>query len=185
MKITRRRVVQVILILVVQALALILLQAFLPGIRIDSFWSAIGAALAYMIAQAVFVLLFIGFFAHLPAILYPILTFVLSGAAVLIAGNLVPGISIDTLGTSIWIIVVMTLVNAALGAMLSIDEDAVFDRSVTGRMVKKFGKPTETDVPGFLFLEIDGLGEALLRRAIDEGYMPTLKRWLDQGTHRP
>jgi uncharacterized membrane protein YvlD (DUF360 family) len=184
MKITRRRVVQVILILVVQALALILLQAFLPGIRIDSFWSAIGAALAYMIAQAVFVLLFIGFFAHLPAILYPILTFVLSGAAVLIAGNLVPGISIDTLGTSIWIIVVMTLVNAALGAMLSIDEDAVFDRSVTGRMVKKFGKPTETDVPGFLFLEIDGLGEALLRRAIDEGYMPTLKRWLDQGTHR-
>jgi hypothetical protein len=163
---------------------LIILQIFLGGLQIGSFWSAVGAALAYMVAQAVFVLLFIQFFAHLPVILYPVLTFFLSGAAVLIAGNLIPGITIADIGTSIWIIVVMTLVNSGLGAFLSIDEDAAFDSNVTGRMVKKFGQPVETDAPGFLFVEIDGLGEALLRRAMDEGYMPTLKRWLDRGTHR-
>jgi hypothetical protein len=77
----------------------------------------------------------------------------------------------------------VTIVNAILGAFLSIDEDNVFDRSVTGRMVRKFGKPTKTDIPGFLFLEVDGLGKALLHHALDEGFMPTLKRWLDQGTH--
>ncbi|MEJ2600421.1 MAG: phage holin family protein [Anaerolineales bacterium] len=183
MKITRRRIAQIVTILVVQALTLIILQAFLPGIKIASFWSAVGAALAYTIAQVAFWWLFIEFFAHLPAILYPIITFVLSGAAVMIAGNLIPGISIDGIGTSIWIIVVMTIVNAILGAFLSIDEDNVFDRSVTGRMVRKFGKPTKTDIPGFLFLEVDGLGKALLHHALDEGFMPTLKRWLDQGTH--
>ena len=184
MKNTRRRIMQVVAILIVQAITLLILQAFLPGIQIASLWSAIGAALAYSLAQVAFWWLFIEFFANLPVILYPIMTFVLSGAAVMIAGNLIPGISIDRIGTSIWIIVVMTIVNAILGAFLSIDEGAVFDRSVTGRMVRKFGKPTKTDVPGFLFLEIDGLGEALLRRAIDEGFMPNLKRWLDQGTHR-
>jgi uncharacterized membrane protein YvlD (DUF360 family) len=184
MKITRRRFFQILSILVIQALTLIILQAFLPGIQIASFWSAIGAALAYTIAQVAFWWLFIEFFAHLPAILYPIMTFVLSGAAVLIAGNLIPGISIDGIGTSIWIIVVMTLVNAILGAFLSVDEENMFESAVTGRMVKKYGNPTKTDVPGFLFIEIDGLGEAILRRALDEGYMPTLKRWLDQGTHR-
>ncbi len=183
MKITRRRIAQVVVILVVQALTLFILQAFLPGILVDSLWSAVGAAVAYTIAQVVFWWLFIEFFAHLPAILYPIITFVLSGAAVLIAGNLIPGIIIDGIGTSIWIVVVMTIVNAILGAFLSIDEDNVFDRAVTGRMVRKFGKPSKTDVPGFLFLEIDGLGKALLHRALDEGFMPTLKRWLDQGTH--
>ncbi len=184
MKITRRRIVQIITILVVQALTLMVLQAFLPGIQIDSFWSALGAALAYSFAQVIFWVLFIEFFARLPVILYPILTFVLSAIAVLVAGNLVPGMNIDGIGTSIWVIIVMTLINAVLGAFLSIDEASVFDRNVTGRMVRKFGKPTKTDIPGFLFLEIDGLGEALLRRAIDEGYMPTLKRWLDEGTHR-
>jgi len=168
---------------VVQAITLILLQAVLDGLHIDSFWAAIWAALAYMLAQVTFALVFIGFFAYLPAILYPILTFVLSGVAVLIAGNLVPGITIDGIGTGIWIVLVMTLVNSALGALLSVDNDAVFDRYVTGRMVKKFGNPIESDIPGFVFLEIDGLGEALLRQAIKDGYMPTLKRWLDQGTH--
>jgi hypothetical protein len=77
----------------------------------------------------------------------------------------------------------MTLVNSALGALLAIDEDAAFDRLVTGRMVKKFGKPTETDIPGFIFLEVDGLGEEILRQAVQDGYMPTLQRWLDEGTH--
>lgn len=184
MKISRKRIIQVISVLVVQAITLILLQIFLPGIQIDSFWSAVGAALAYTIAQVVFWYVFIEFFAHLPAILYPILTFVLSGASVLIAGNLIPGIKIVGLGTSIWIVVVMTLVNAIQGAFLSADEGSVFDRNVTGRMVRKYGKPTQTDIPGFLFLEIDGLGEGLLHRALDEGYLPTLKRWIDQGTHR-
>ena len=184
MKNTRRRIVQILSILVVQAITLLILEVFLPGIQIASFGSAIGAALAYTVAQVAFWLLFIEFFAHLPAILYPIMTFVLSGTAVLIAGNLIPGMSIQGIGTSIWIIAVMTIVNAILGAFLSIDEGTVFDSAVTGRMVKKFGKPTKTDVPGFLFLEIDGLGEALLRHAIDEGFMPNLKRWLDQGTHR-
>ena len=184
MKITSRRIVQVVSILVVQAITLLLLQSVLDGLQIVSFWSATGAALAYALAQIVFTLIFIGFFAHLPAILYPILTFVLSGAAVLVIGNFVPGINIESIGTGIWIVLVMTLVNSALGALLSVDEDAVFDRFVTGRMVKKFGKPIESDIPGFVFLEIDGLGEALFRRAVEEGYMPTLKRWLDQGTHR-
>ena len=184
MKITRARIVQVVSILVVQGITFLILESLLDGLQIDSFWAAVGAALGYMMAQIAFTLIFIGFFAHLPAILYPILTFLLSGASVLIVGNLVPGITIDDIGTSIWIVLTMTLVNSALGAILSVDEDAVFDRFVTGRMVRKFGKPTKSDTPGFIYLEIDGLGEALFRQAIEDGYLPTLKHWLDQGTHR-
>jgi len=183
MKITRRRIVQAISILVIQAITLLLLQSLLNGLQIDSFRSAIGTVLLYLLAQAIFGLIFIEFFAHLPVILYPILTFALSGIAVLIVGNLVPGITINGLGTGIWIVLIMTLVNSALGAILAIDEDAVFDHFVTGRMVRKFGKPIESDIPGFIFLEVDGLGEEILRQAIEDGYMPTLQRWLNQGTH--
>src|SRR5438309_1172893 len=37
--------------------------------------------------------------------------------------------------------------------------------------------------PGLLMLEIDGLAEPVLRQALDRGYMPTLRRWLDSGSH--
>jgi hypothetical protein len=67
---------------------------------------------------------------------------------------------------------------------LSLDEDNLFDRMVIRRMVSKRGKPISTDVPGFLYLEIDGLSEMLLCRAIDEGLAPTMKRWIDEGTHQ-
>jgi uncharacterized membrane protein YvlD (DUF360 family) len=183
MILSRARIVQIVSVLVVQALTLIVLQAFLPGIRITSFWSAIGAAIGYTIAQAIFWFVFIEFLSWLPVFFYPILTFVLSGVAVALIGNVVPGISIDTWVTGLWITIWMTVANAILGGLLSLDEDATFDRMATRRMVKKLGDSIHSDVPGFLFLEIDGLGEEKLRRAIAEGHMPNLKRWLDQGTH--
>jgi uncharacterized membrane protein YvlD (DUF360 family) len=184
MKLTRGTLVQLVTVLILQAISLVLLQLILPGLRISSLWSAIGVAVAYAIAQVVIWFLFIQVFARLPVILYPILTFVLTGLAVVVFGEFVPGISIANIGTGIWITVWMTLVNAVLGAFLSLDREASFDRNITLRMVKKYGRPVASDVPGFLFLEIDGLGEARLREALDKGTMPTLKRWLDQGTYR-
>jgi hypothetical protein len=37
---------------------------------------------------------------------------------------------------------------------------------------------------GVLFLEIDGLAESVLRRALARGVMPSLARWLAEGSHR-
>jgi hypothetical protein len=39
-------------------------------------------------------------------------------------------------------------------------------------------------VPGFVFLEIDGLAAPVLRNAIRAGYAPNLARWLETGSHR-
>ncbi len=183
MRLTHARIVQVISVLVVQAITLIVLQAFYPGIQIHSFPSAIAAAISYTLAQAAFWYVFIEFLSWLPAILYPILTFFLSGVAVLVVGNWVPGISIDSWATGLWITIWMTVVNALLGGLHSLDEDVIFDRIAVRRMVKKRGEVIHSKVPGFVFLEIDGLGEAILRRAIHDGHMPNLKRWIDQGSH--
>ncbi len=184
MKLTRARIVQIITIVVVHAITLLILAFFMSGLQVDSFLSAIGASIAYTIAQAAFWFVFIEFLSWLPVFLYPILTFVLSGIAVSVVVNWVPGIRIDSWVTGLWITIWLTVVSAVLGAILSLDEEAPFDRLVTQRMAKKFKDTIHTDVPGFVFLEIDGLGEQSLRRAIDEGHMPNLKRWLDRGSHQ-
>jgi uncharacterized membrane protein YvlD (DUF360 family) len=183
MRDTLRRPAQIIIIILVHAITLVILSRFLSGIEITNFASAIGAAIAFTVAQAAFWIIFIQYLTWLPPILYPILTFVLSGVMVTVVVNLIPGITVDNWVTGLWIMIWMTVVNAVVSGLFSVDEDSIFDRLVTHRMVKKMGTATHTDVPGFVYLEIDGLGEAQLRRAIDEGYMPNLKRWLDQGSH--
>jgi len=183
-KITRARIIQILAIMIVHVITLFVLQRFLSGFVATSLRSLVAVTIALAIAQSIFWWVFVNFFAWLPVWLYPILTFILNGLFVSIIGNLVPGITITDIATGIWIVVWLTAVDAVLSGLLSLDEDAQFDRNVTRPMVARRGKPDHTDVPGFLFLEIDGLGEALLRRAVNEGHMPTLKRWIDQGTHK-
>jgi uncharacterized membrane protein YvlD (DUF360 family) len=150
--------VQIVTLLVVHAITLFILPFFLSGIQVDSSLSAIVAAIAYTIAQATFWFVFIEFFSWLPMILYPILTFVLSGIAVFVVVNWLPDVSIDNWVTGLWITILLMVVNAVLGSVLSLDEDATYDRMVTQRMAKKFKDTIHTDIPGFVFLEIDGPG---------------------------
>jgi len=181
----KSRITQIIIIVIVQSLTLLLLSALLPGLAIDSLGSALIVALVFILAQSLYWWLFVSFFTWLPVWLYPLLTFVLSGVVILIVGNFVEGVIIEGLSTGIWISMTMTAVNAILGGLLSLDMDEQFDRNVTQKMVARRGEVVETDVPGFVFLEIDGLSESIFRRALDEGHFPTLKRWLDQGPSGP
>ncbi len=184
MKANRLRLYQIIAVLVVHAITLIILAVFMDGLVVTSFMAALGAAIAYTLAQAAFWYIFIKFLTWLPPLLYPLLTFVLSGFIVFVVADFIPGITIDSWVTGLWISIWMTVVNAMVGGLLSVDEDAIFDRVVTHRMVKKVASITHSEDPGFVFLEIDGLGEEILRRAIEDGYMPTLKSWLERGSHR-
>ena len=43
---------------------------------------------------------------------------------------------------------------------------------------------TRTEVPGIIFLEIDGLALPVLRRAMRDGNATNMARWLSEGTHR-
>ena len=138
---TRQRVVQVAIVAVVEVVTLLLLPRFIGGLTVNSWQAALGAALAFTVAQVVFWWVFIRFFAWLPAWLYPVLTFVLTGAAVMLFGNLIPGITIANIGTGIWITVVLTAVNAILASLLSLDVDEQFDRNVTRQLVARRGSP--------------------------------------------
>lgn len=184
MKLNRARIGQILAVFLVHVATLFVLSATMEGFQADTLRSLAVMTIALGISQSAFWWVFITFFAWLPAGLYPIFTFVLNGALVLLIGNLIKNITIDSVGTGLLIAIWLTVVDTILGELLALDNDARFDRSVTRQMVKRLGKPNKTDVPGFLFLEIDGLGEKILRQAIDKGYAPNLKRWIDEGSHQ-
>ena len=49
--------------------------------------------------------------------------------------------------------------------------------------MKRRGEVVESEVPGVLFLEIDGLAHEIVRRALRDGTTPNLARWVADGSH--
>ena len=95
MQLTRARVIQFLSVLIVDAIVLFLAALVAPGFNISTMLSAIALVLVLSIIQGVVWWLLINFFAHLPAILFPILTFLLVGAAITFFGNYIPGIQVN------------------------------------------------------------------------------------------
>jgi hypothetical protein len=112
------------------------------------------------------------------------LALVLNGAVIWLTGQLVDGFHVEDLWTAILASLGLTLINTVASALLTIDDDHSWSRNVLRRRMKRRAKPEKTDIPGVLFLEIDGLAKSVLERAVQEGYAPTLAQWLDEGSHR-
>ena len=82
-----------------------------------------------------------------------------------------------------YIIFVLTVVNTVVTSLLGIDDDDFYYRNVIQRAAARQGA-TSSDVPGVVFLEIDGLAHEVVVRTLRNGNMPMVARWLRKGTHQ-
>jgi uncharacterized membrane protein YvlD (DUF360 family) len=108
----------------------------------------------------------------------------LNGAVMLLVARLTPGLDIDGLPPAVAAALALTATTALLSSALAIDEEDRMARHLVRRAVQRAAGATPSEVPGVLFLEIDGLAHEVLRRALRDGNAPTLARWLREGTHR-
>jgi uncharacterized membrane protein YvlD (DUF360 family) len=109
-------------------------------------------------------------------------TLLLNGGVAWLSGAILPGVVLD-FWDGVAIALVLAVVQVALAALFNQVDDS-YDRRIVRRSARRERSPIETDVPGVLFLEIDGLAEPVLKRAISAGRMPHLASWLERGTHR-
>ena len=70
------------------------------------------------------------------------------------------------------------------GRSLGTNDDDEYSLRVIQRIARRQGGATRTDVPGILFLEIDGLALPVLRRAMRDGSAPTMARWIAEDGYR-
>ncbi len=80
------------------------------------------------------------------------------------------------------------LIIAAVGTVLQViagtNDDDEYGLRVTRRVARRLGVESRTDVPGIIYLEIDGLALPVLQRALRDGNAPTMARWVaDYGYH--
>jgi hypothetical protein len=160
---------------------MVLLGLLLPGLVIGSVLPVIGIAIIFLLSQSLYWRLFILFLSHLPGWLFPTISTVLTVSMLTYLGNQIPGIIIVDFQAGLWIVFTLTAVTVLVESYMALDIDQAFDRFISRRVISKRGQPQTTDVPGILFIELDGVREEVLKKAIQSGRMPTLKSWLEQG----
>jgi uncharacterized membrane protein YvlD (DUF360 family) len=179
-----RHVVRAVVVLLVDAVGLILLSALLRGFELDGPGAALATAALVGVLNALVWPVLARFALPLSVLTLGLAALVLNGALVAFAIDLIPGATVDAWADGIVVALGMTVLTSLLSALLAIDEDESWYRNVVRRQARRRGVSTETDVPGVIFLEIDGLGHEVLRRAMRDGNAPTLARWLRDGSHR-
>jgi hypothetical protein len=179
-----RVVARLLLVWALVAVALHLLDLWLTDFAMPLWWQpTVFAAMVGLLSAVVWPLIMR--FAPARAVLVlGLCSFLLLGAGVLGISFAVPEVLVANLRTAVIVAVVMSAVGGLVSGLLAIDEDEVFFRRAARRFRRGDGADQgDDDPPGVLLLQIDGLGFDTVRRGARDGDLPTLARWLNEGTH--
>jgi putative membrane protein len=173
--------------LIVNAIGLALAVWLLPGVTASGTGTAVGFVLVLGVLNALL-------WPVLARLTLPFLVFTFGLGTLLLnafilglTDRIVDAVNFDSVWAMIGTAIVLAVFNTIGSSLLSIDEDASYYRSALKRQANRARKRHALEMrpyPGVIFLEIDGLAKSILERAVREGHMPTLKRWLDTGSHR-
>jgi uncharacterized membrane protein YvlD (DUF360 family) len=178
------RVLRVLVAWVVSAAALLLAATVVPGVSVEGFWGALIAALLIAVLNAVLPPIVAALRLPFMALLGFLVVLILDAAMLMLASEIRPeALAVDSFGWALLASLVAAAISVVLDVLFGTNDDDTYTLKVVQRIARRQGGATRTDVPGMLFLEIDGLALPVLRRAIRDGNAPTMARWLAEGNY--
>jgi len=181
----RLRPIRLVVAWFVAAVSLLVAAVIVPGAHIESFGGALAVAVVVAILNALLPPLVAALKLPVTLLLGFVLVLLVDAAILLAADRLTDGdLTVGSFGTALLVALVTSAVGVVLEVILGSNDDDTYTLRVIQRIARKSGERVETDVPGILFLEIDGLALPVLRRAMRDGNAPTMARWLASDTHR-
>jgi uncharacterized membrane protein YvlD (DUF360 family) len=167
------------------AAALLFAAWVVPGVSVDGFRGAAVTALLIGIFNAVLNPIAAALKIPFMAVLGFLIALVLDAVMLMLASE-IDATSIHV--TSFWWALLAALIASAVKVIIDVvlgttDDDTYMLRMMR-RIARRTGGAIRTDVPGLIFLEIDGLALPVLRHAMSVGSAPTLARWVEEGSHR-
>ena len=174
---------RILLIWAIQTVALVIGSLLLPKVEITNLGTAIITAAVIGILNAVLWPLLSFILVPFAVLTLGLAALLMNGLVIWLASLLVEGFTVTDFWGAFWLALLMAAINLILSSLLTIDDDHSWYRNQVQRRINRTVKPVKTDVPGIIFLEIDGLARPILEKALKEGYMPTLKSWIESGSH--
>ncbi|MET9365713.1 phage holin family protein [Streptomyces sp. NPDC006632] len=187
---------RVIVVWVVSTLTMMLLAGVLPDFKLTSdngdsitrvALTAGWGAGAFGLLGALVWPLVVRAFLLVPALVLGLLVFFLNGSLLLLALRLIPtGRGAADPETAVIVAAVMSAVASATSTALAVRDDDAYRRRLSRlalRRRRRRGGGAAPTPPGIVFIQLDGVGERVLRDAVAQGLMPTVGAWL-RDTHR-
>lgn len=180
-----RQLFRFVVVWLLDGVSLLLTAAIMPGIGFE------GARDVFVVAASAAFLLGIVNFLIRPLILLLalpfgfiaifIVSFFLNAIGLWITANLVEGFFVQTWLDAFLGSVILAGFNTLLTSFVAVDEDDSFYQNLAERLAKREDFfPLNTQTQGIIMMEIDGLSYHHIQKAIDDGWMPTLKRMMQQ-----
>jgi uncharacterized membrane protein YvlD (DUF360 family) len=181
----RLRVTRLLVAWVTAALAVYVAAWLVPGLHVEGLLGAFAAAALIALLNA----LLPPFIAalRLPFMLVAgfLLVLLLDAWIFKLASDLSDGsFEVDSFRAALAAALVVAAVTVVLEVLLGTNDDDIYTLRVIQRIARLSGERKVTDVPGILYLEVDGLALPVLQRAMRDGHAPEMARWLAEGTHR-
>ena len=166
------------------AAALYIAALIVPGVSIEGALGALLAAILIAVLNAFLPPLIAAL--RLPYMLAIgfLLILVLDALMVMAAANLSDStFTVDSFVAALLVSLVAAAVTVAIEVVLGTNDDDVYALRVAQRVARISRQRVVTDVPGIVYLEIDGLARPVLQRAMRDGHAPEMARWIAGGSH--
>ena len=154
-----------------------------PGTDIDSGGAAFLVAAMIGVLNAILPPILAAL--RLPFMLVTGFLLVLAADAVvlMITGDVLSDVHVGDFGDALVTSLLIAAVSMALQVVLGTNDDDEYSVRVTRRIARRLGAD-RSDVPGIIFLEIDGLALPVLRAAMRDGSAPNMARWITDDGYR-
>ena len=170
---------------VIGAAAVWVASAVLPGVSLDQTGAAFLVAAVVALMNAVLPPLLAALRLPLMLVTGFVLLLLADALVLYLAHEILPDdIHVDSFGDAFLAAILIAAVSLVLQVVLGTNDDDRYNLSVTRRIARRQGAAPRTDVPGIVFLEIDGLALPVLRDAMRDGSAPALARWIAEDGYR-
>ena len=167
---------------VLSTVALLAACWIVPGAAVNGFGTAFVAAAVIAALNAILPPIIAALRLPLMLVIGLLLVLIADALMLLAADNVTDGkLAIDSFWAALGVALVASAVSVVLDVLFGTNDDDAYTLRVIQRIAKRSGERVETDAPGIVFLEIDGLALPVLQRAMRDGNAPTMARWLEEG----
>jgi uncharacterized membrane protein YvlD (DUF360 family) len=169
----------------IAALALFVAAWIVPHVEIKTFLGALLVSLVIAILNALVLPLVAAIRVPFTLVIGFLLVLVLDALMLRAASGLTEdAIEVDSFWWALLTALIASAVTVVLDVIFGTNDDDTYTLRVIERIARRSGERVETEVPGLVFLEIDGLALPVLQRAMRDGNAPTMARWLTDHDYR-
>src|SRR3954452_12329718 len=181
----RLRVGHLVLAWFVTACAVAVAASILAGVELEHTGSAFVVAAMLGVLNALLPPLVAALRLPFTLVLGFLLVLLLDAFVLKLASDILPDeVRVDSFGAALAAALIICAAGVVLEVIFGTNDDDEFTFRVTRRIARRQGVVDATDVPGIIYLEIDGLALPVLRDAMRDGSAPTMARWIGDDGYR-